>query len=345
MGGKLFEKEGAIRISTVDYEEKYIPLLQKFLEPLGLRYSFVDYYSDKESHGDIDVVVNKMTILEKSAIISADPDRKKVLLNYLRENGYKAKVNSSVVSFLFENKVQVDLIFTKPDLYNYSVAYFSYQDLGGLLGRISRGLNLKHGSNGLSYVLYNEDKTRKLNEYTLNLDHDKTLEILGLSVERFKEGFKSLEDIFEYVVTSKYFGTKPFILSENGSKDRHRDQKRNTFIKFDQYVKDNVDKFPLTSKNLPDNKREFLYTLFPTLKAQVERDLKFEEEKVLVAKKFNGHILMNTFEVFKNNPKLLGGFIKSFKDEYSHEVLLEYSDSEVIAEIQKHFKKWDSQFT
>ena len=325
MGGKLFEAEGAVRITTQEYKEKYVPALTALLSALQIRFDFIQFYENKADQGNINILVNQSTIQPTNvanAIVDLNPNRKEVVMKFLREKGYKVKTNSNIISFLYDDRLQVDLVFTKSSLYNYSLNYYSFNDLGGLIGRLTRGLNLKHGSNGLSYVLYNENKTKKLGDFLLTADHDRTLEIMGLSIERFKQGFKTLEEIFEYVTSSKYFGLSAFVIENMTCKDRHRDQKRNTFIKFDEYCLANADKLPTTSSNLPEDKLAFLYTLFPELEDKVNAALKVEEESVLIAEKFNGHILMDMFPDLKANPKLLGKFISKFKEQYSRDYLL-----------------------
>ena len=340
MGGKLFEAEGAVRITTQEYKEKYVPALTALLEPLQIRFNFIQFYENKADQGNVNILVNQATILPTNvanAIVDLNPNRKEVVLKFLREQGFKVKTNSNIISFLYDNRLQVDLVFTKTSLYDYSLNYYSYNDLGGLIGRLSRGLRLKHGSNGLSYVLYNENKTKKLGEFLLTTDHDRTLEIMGLDVNRFKQGFKNLEDIFEYVTTSKYFGLNAFILADMPCKDRHRDQKRTTFIKFEEYCVANADSLPKVSPHIPEDKLAFLYTLFPELEKQVNATLKHDSENILIAEKFNGHILMELFDDFKANPKLLGKFIGQFKEQYDRDYLL-HASAEDIEDQCKIFK-------
>lgn len=339
MGGKLFEAEGAVRITTQEYKEKYVPALTALFSQLHIRFDFIQFYANKADQGNINILVNQSTILPTNvanAIVDLNPNRKEVVMKFLRNNGYKVKTNSNIVSFLYDDRLQVDLVFTKTSLYDYSLNYYSFNDLGGLIGRLTRGLNLKHGSNGLSYVLYDENKTKKLGDFLLTSNHDQTLQIMGLDVERFKQGFDSLTDIFEYVTTSKYFGLNAFILNEMSCKDRHRDQKRNTFIKFEEYCLANAATLPEVSPHLPENKLSFIYSIFPELEDKVNSALKVEEENKLIAEKFNGRILMDMFDDFKENPKLLGGFIASFKEQYNREYLLQASAEDIANQCQIH---------
>ena len=43
MGGKLFEAEGAVRITTQEYKEKYVPALTALLTPLQIRFDFIQF--------------------------------------------------------------------------------------------------------------------------------------------------------------------------------------------------------------------------------------------------------------------------------------------------------------
>lgn len=344
MGGSLFKDLGSQRITSEEYEQKYVPALKGLLGPLGLRFDFVAYYLDKPDHGNINVIVNNTTVLPgaevvSSATIALEPHRKKEVIEFLKDNGYVVRTNSNIVSFLFDNCLQIDLIFTNPACYDYSVAYFAWNDLGGLIGRLTRSLGLKHGSAGLYYTHYNEDKTKKLGEYLLSLDHDVTLEILGLDVERFKQGFQTLEEIFEFVVKSKYFAYKSFDLDELPCKDRHRDQKRNTFRAFDQYCVERSEVLPATCSILPEDKQAFVISLFPFVKKQIDEANAKEAMRQAVAQKFNGKIIMELIPELKADPRLLGEFIKSFKEMYPENILIELSPVNIEKLILSWFLK------
>lgn len=344
MGGSLFKDLGAQRVTTQTYESKYVPELTALLKPLGIRFDFVQYYRNKEDHGNINILVNKATVIKEAegvatATVSLNPNRKEVIIQHLKANGYTVRINSDVVSFLYDGCLQVDLVFTKPSCYEYSKAYYSWNDLGGLIGRMTRGIGLKHGCNGLYYVHYNEDKTRKLGEYLLTTDHDKTLEILGLDRNVFAQGFDSLEDIFEYVTSSKYFGVRAFVLEDLPCKDRHRDQKRNTFIKFDEFCEQNRERLPQRAEWLPEDKERFVVSLFPTVQEKISDALEKEEKRVALAAKFNGHIIMNMFDDLKSNPKELGAFIRQFKEEYSDEELLHLTPEAIKSLLTSFYTK------
>ena len=88
MGGKLFEAEGAVRITTQEYKEKYVPALTALLSALQIRFDFIQFYENKADQGNINILVNQSTILPTNianAIVDLNPNRKDVVLKFLRE--------------------------------------------------------------------------------------------------------------------------------------------------------------------------------------------------------------------------------------------------------------------
>lgn len=341
MGGKLFEKEGAVRISTEQYLKTIQPELNSFLEPLGLAFKFLSFYDTKESHGNVNILVeNSDSVVGTSSYLINGVNTNRVSIqNYLKNAGYKVKVNNDVISFLYKDTLQVDLLITKPSLFEYAYSYFSYNDLGGLIGRLARGLGLKHGQNGLVYTHYTNNGSVKLGDFTLTRNHDETLEILGLCPIRFKEGFKTLEDIYEYVTTSKYFGVSPYVLEDMRSKNQSRNKKRNTFIGFETYLLDNKEQLnlPLISSSLPANKLSHILYLFPSLKLKLDLVEEQYRLQMLFNSKFNGHILQDMFVELQKDKKRLGSFINYFKNKTDVYDFVKKGDEEIKQEILKEY--------
>ncbi|GAF99140.1 unnamed protein product, partial [marine sediment metagenome] len=57
--------------------------------------------------------------------------------------------------------------------------------------------------------------------------------------EKYLEGFDEVEDIFQYVIDSKYFNPKIFEYEQLNHQNRTRNKKRKNYELFLQYVKDN----------------------------------------------------------------------------------------------------------
>lgn len=167
MGGKLFEAHGAERVSTQDLETVLKPSLRQLFSLFGdVAYHFVDYVANKESHGDVDVLVMDQ------------PGLTEKVLGVLHNQNYLTSKNGNVLSFLYQNRYQVDLLFTQPECFDYSKCYFAYNDLGGMLGRMTRKLGLKHGWQGLEYQQYTQDNKNLLATHFLTADHGVTLRVI-----------------------------------------------------------------------------------------------------------------------------------------------------------------------
>ena len=115
--------------------------------------------------------------------------------------------------------------------------FFSASDLGNLMGRIChRVFGLKYGFTGLRYVVRAEDGVTKRGEIHLSRDPRRIFAFLGFDFDRYLEGFKELEDIFEFVVDSKFFSPNMFVREHLTGKNKKRSVKRSTFSRFLDYV-------------------------------------------------------------------------------------------------------------
>ena len=130
----------------------------------------------------------------------------------------------------------MDLIHIDPTKLHIARTYFSYNDLGMLMGVLAKRLNCKYGHNGLYYNYYNHDRSYKKDIF-LSDEPPVIFNFLDLSYFKFLDGFNDLEDIFKYVTTSKYFDTKAFINEEEWNHIRRtRNRKRLNWNKFINYL-------------------------------------------------------------------------------------------------------------
>ena len=202
-------------------------------------------YSDKDSFGDIDFL----------STITSDEFEKRIkngLYSDKLEIVGKVK-NGGITSYAIRYKdddgqwsepFQVDLIKTNLDEFEFAYNYFSYNDLGNFIGRLAVIANLKFGFDGLFVKTYFDKHSnvteRKQNsvgymETKLDVDFYQALELLGLSFERYKQGFKTLDEIFEFIAQGEYFNYEFFKVENLNSKQRQRDVKRPNFIKSLEY--------------------------------------------------------------------------------------------------------------
>lgn len=337
MGGALL---GASRMPKEKFEEmikKFIPELEEALSKMedlfpgeNIKYQIVPYYSEKEDFGDLDIIVRANTDVVRDAIIKYFGF---IPLHKLAKD-HRYSTNHNCFSFCYNTErpitaydsFQIDLICTVAD-YKTTIAYYSYNDVGNILGRFFHKFGLKYGHQGLMYPLRDERGIRK--EILVSNDQTKILEFLGLNPEKWNNGFTTLEDIFEWVATGRYFD--PTIFNELSAINEKRDRKRKTFSKFLDWLEKTKPKpnYSFFNKNELDvvkecfpnrNLEKELNTIevwrlddffgSDIAKQVKEFDVKMEREKK-IKEKFNGEIVM---EITGLKGKDVGAFMNKFKE-------------------------------
>ena len=214
MGGNALTQTTTRRYAAAEYYRAYTGLEPRIASIVcAARVALIPAYREKESFGDMDILYSGDCLSTEAVAAEFAP-------NQIVKNG-------DVISFDY-NQLQVDLINTKT--FDYSLAYFSYNDLGSLVGKLTRQLGLKHGHTGLRLpVRYG---TRFLSEILVTTCHDDTLEFLGLDPAVFHRGFDTLNDIFNFVASSKYFNPAAYALENVSAAGRSRAKTRHTYQEF-----------------------------------------------------------------------------------------------------------------
>jgi hypothetical protein len=221
MGGNLFKN-----VRRFEQTEFYaqVDVLHQLLTDSGLLYkhSLIKSYHNKPTFGDADFLVipnNPGTFIKE-------------FITFLNSRGIYDISTNSDISFVF-NQMQVDLIITSLEYFDYAHKYFNYNDLGNLLGRLTHKLGLKHGSHGLQQVVRSpQSSTSIIGTIQLSTNHDDVLNILGLDVDQYNAGFNDLVDIFNFVASSRYFDAEVYKFEHRNNKNKVRDQKRSTYNAF-----------------------------------------------------------------------------------------------------------------
>lgn len=326
MGGKAIKM--AERVSKkifFEYAELIIPRVEK---AFGTEVYMVNSFYDKDDFGDIDLLVLGTKFGNRRKIIEDEfsPD--------------EMVRNGDLFSFNF-NELQVDLIFTPEKNWETSKIFFEWGDLGNLMGKIinnyghirDKGFSLKYGYDGLKVKILHDGKSRKV---YLSKNSEDVFNFLGLSFDRWKEGFYNIEEVFEYVIDSPYFDPDSFQWENLSSINKHRNKRRPNYQKFLDYIEPlNNSAYPWDEsvdyiKELGEHFGVDLYSEFDELVSEIEHDK-------MVREKFNGKLVMLEFPELKGSD--LGDQMKSFKEStFSWDSYVTVmSKEDIMSDFRKHY--------
>lgn len=326
MGGK------ALHIGTERLPiQKFILLEKEVLEKLLHRYPMAKatkYFHNKKDFGDLDVIV-----VGEHVVYEAD---KAEMAKYLKETFDTKEIffNNGVVSFEYKN-FQIDLILVKSYELETAHFYYSYNDLNNLVGTYVRNFGLSLGYDGLTIYL-SDSSNNEHSSFIISRDPRKIYEFVGLNFDRYLEGFNDIQDVFEYVISSRFFTTSLFKYENLDSKNRTRNRKRKTYSTFLTWLDDNkIDRKFRWRKDTSVYHKSIEKFFNVNLDIEIEKlNTKVAYRKNL-AVKFNGDIIKRLI------PELsgvrLGQFINSFKTSKDNFVqwIEETENTEIELEILK----------
>lgn len=318
MGGNALKEYGAKRLDRVEYEKIAYTLsgaLNHILSRRGVigQAWVIRAYRNKPSFGDIDVVVPASL---KRRGLTDDDLAMMLAFHFKSPTPFIYKPNGPVTSFgipLPDGGVfQADLIFTEYDDLKFAIEYYSWNDLGNLIGRIAHKLGLRFGHDGLAMPL--RDGTNLFDTIYLTKDFKTAIEFLGYSSEKYLHGFDTMEDIFRFTIDTPMFNSAIYDLDNRNHTARVRDRKRPTYTAFLEWLKvhPEVDK----QFDFPKDKswwHPIIWGSFPDAKLEYIDALARLQRKKLVKSKFNGEIVRDLTGL---EGKELGGFITEFKNSF-----------------------------
>lgn len=255
------------------------------------------FTNDKSDFGDIDIIVS----LSESV-----NDIKGYIQSVFKPN--EIYENSECYSFDYDS-VQIDLIFCDLSDFDCFYSYFGYNDLGNYVGKLAHSFGIKYGTTGLymNHVFRNE----KI-KIPISRDQRKIYDFFGLDYDKKLSGFNNIEEIFHFVMSSKYFNGEMMKLENLNRINRERDKKRPSYNKFIEFIEKN----PKRNQYEPNRDKKSYFKLicdyFP--EANIERAI-IEFEYKTIKKKlssyiFNGNIVS---EITGLKGKELGNFIAHFQ--------------------------------
>jgi len=324
MGGKALNHLGihTERKNTTDFFRIYNEISKK-LNASGITCDYIKFYHEKETHGDLDILIKIDSTLYNSGI-----NLENWITDNLKTKGISR--NSSIVSFEYD-RFQIDFIPMSEKYWDSCKCFFDFDPIGNLTGKIAHKFGLKFGFHGLEYPYRNFNGKISTN-IQISTDTEKIFNFLGLDYSRYTNGFNTLTEIFYFITASKYFNTEAFLFKNLNSIDRKRNAKRKTYNEFLTYI--NTTTFTLSNFVGFKGKSEYIEDInlfFPESNFKIklkELELKNTENE-LMCSKFNGKLIM------EQHPKLMGKelgdaitkFKKSFGDKWREYNLNNSSES------------------
>ncbi len=299
MGGNLFNLP---RLPRADYLERENELRVYLEQKLGAGFRIPRFYASKPDFGDMDVLV------------AARDDWKSLRFDIAKELGItQHKIVGHVFSTVYKN-LQVDFFSVEAQHLEPMYNYMSFNDLGNIIGKIFRRFNLKYGEFGLSYVYRRESNEHYKQDLPITTKMQPMLEFLGLDPAPWIQGFETLDQMFSWVIGSKYFSVAPY-LDESISKLEKRLETRPTMQRFHDFLlRHNIQKrveFLERHEYI-----ELIAGAFPesNLLEQILEQQVLEQQAIHFAEKFSGQLVMRLRPELEG--KALGAFITRFKAQF-----------------------------
>ncbi|KVP96815.1 hypothetical protein WJ97_13120 [Burkholderia ubonensis] len=331
MGGNALSVT-AVRLTKKNFERVSAQCIERLQACFpGHRVAVIPAYRAKADFGDCDILVTSA---------GYDPNKAAAALDAVEvvRNGPVTSVGVVVRDELPPvdgNVFQVDLIAIGEDAFDYALGYFSFNDLGNLIGRTAHRAGLSHKHDGLWF--YVRDGDYKFREICLTRDYDVALRFLGYEPARFHAGFETLGDIFEFVSGSTFFNRDIFLLENRNAKSRIRDRKRRTYMEFLKWCEARPE---LPAYPYPDDKSAWLPRIaehFPHFEAEYQQALKDMADQRAVKVRFNGEWVAKLTGL---QGKDLGALMKNVKESFDsqealHQFVLGSSEEQLAARVRE----------
>lgn len=338
MGGALLKSWGLPekRIDSTEYfslidkvKQIVADIVFSILKDAGqitLKLGVAPTFRKKESHGDLDMLIWVNHHIPHQKLRNAIFD----------VSGYYPNVNDSTYSFPIDG-FQVDLKFCKRLYFNSSLNYSSWGDCGNLVGRIAHKLGLSYGHDGLGYFVREREFDGRIEndhiveKILLTTETSEIFDILGLNYDVWWDGFDTEQDMWTWLIGSKYFNADIYDWDNLNHQNRTRNRKRPGYCRFLEYINDNKERLPRFEFESKEIYFERWKQIFVHLGPRIEKLRKHWETAQAIKQKFNGKLVMDWLGLTEGQD--LGKIIAKFK----HSKPKEYFEIESAEQIKADF--------
>lgn len=310
MGGNALSQP-SVRLNRGEYSRLVEEVSDRIMQTLMTRFEVIPAYELKPSFGDMDILIYPG--FDQGDIARA-------------LGATEFKRNGDVTSYGVETSgglFQIDLIRAAPEQFDFSLGYFSFNDLGNLAGRIAHKAGFKLGHRGLIYVLRDQTNSDQvIDEIMVSMDWKAALGFFGFDANRYDHGFAFLDDVFKFVAASPYFNKEIYQFDNMNHISRTRDRKRPTYNQFLQWIEEKPDLPQFDWSDKESIRSEFLeraLTHFDGFKERMNDSMAKHKRTIMVKSKFNGGLFA---ELSGLEGRELGRAIKGFRDSFGSDALL-----------------------
>ena len=189
MGGNALPQVPTQRLDAAAFHAVSMKVVEGLRQAFGARAEIIPAYRAKDTFGDLDVIVEKEKVLVPG-------DGHAALRAFAEAHGFARafKSNGDILSYDHRNSenetvgFQVDLILTPAAEFDITLAYFSFNDLGNLIGRTAHKMGFTYGHRGLVYPYRDGNHLFRTIDVSSNLDA--ALTFLGVQPRSLPPGFR-----------------------------------------------------------------------------------------------------------------------------------------------------------
>jgi len=344
MGGNAL-KSGSVRLPAQRYREIETEVLERLRREFpAKKMEAVAYIANKVDFGDLDILIQGGEGYDPAKAAASLGSVETVFNGDVTSLGYP----------LEEGTFQVDLIKTPIDSFEFASRYFGFNDFGNLVGRVAHKFGAKFGHLGLLYPMRDPDSnSHMIAELEITADFSEALALLGYDPYLYAEmrsnnGFRTLEDVFNYVVMSPYVNRDIYLLENRSHIARTRDAKRPTYNAFLKWLEEktegSIPAFPWAPGGSPERtgqKQAFLdmaMAKFPAFRESHTHALANLAKKKLVRKRFNGdRAALVTGASGKNLGRIMSQVRESFADDESFDQFFMSASESAVDEKFRQF--------
>ncbi|NMX77620.1 hypothetical protein HBO23_32150 [Pseudomonas sp. WS 5532] len=334
MGGNALASYGAKRVS----KEVAGLMLQGLLERLAslsaeiglvFRLQPIQSYRMKPDFGDLDLLVENKLFKE----LTSEQLVAKLASTYQGSMPWVKSGPVLSIGLPLEGGgcLQADLISTPCESFDFSAGYFSWNDLGNLVGRVAHKMGLKFGHDGLWLPM--RDGTHLFDEILITRDFKAALHFLGFDANIWESGFDSLEQIYSFVANGSRFSPELYPLENRNHIARVRDRKRPVYMGFLSWLGERQDLKVFEWRSDKSFYLSDVFRSFPASKGAYEASVHELTKSQALKERFNGRVVT---AITGLSGKELGHFMGRFKTEYANVInqLETISDDELARVIR-----------